>query len=148
MDIAIRAIVLYVFVFLLMRLAGRRELSSLQPFDLVLLIIIGDALQQGLTQSDYSVTGAMIAVGTFALLQVATSYLNFRVPWFRPALEGHPIVVVQDGKIIDANLRRERIAVEELAEAMRLQQIASIDEVAWAVVETSGQISFIPKKSS
>lgn len=148
MDIALRAIVLYVFVFLLMRLAGRRELSSLQPFDLVLLIIIGDALQQGLTQSDYSVTGAMIAVGTFALLQVATSYLNFRVPWFRPALEGHPIVVVQDGKIIDANLRRERIAVEELAEAMRLQQIASIDEVAWAVVETSGQISFIPKKSS
>ena len=148
MDIAIRAVVLYVFVFLLMRLAGRRELSSLQPFDLVLLIIIGDALQQGLTQSDYSVTGAMIAVGTFALLQVATSYLNFRVPWFRPVLEGHPIVVVQDGKIIDANLRRERIAVEELAEAMRLQQIASIEDVAWAVVETSGQISFIPKKSS
>ena len=148
MDIAIRAVVLYVFVFLLMRLAGRRELSSLQPFDLVLLIIIGDALQQGLTQSDYSVTGAMIAVGTFALLQVATSYLNFRVPWFRPALEGHPIVVVQDGKVIDANLRSERIAVEELAEAMRLQQIASIEDVAWAVVETSGQISFIPKKSS
>ncbi len=148
MDIALRAIVLYVFVFLLMRLAGRRELSSLQPFDLVLLIIIGDALQQGLTQSDYSVTGAMIAVGTFALLQVATSYLNFRIPWFRPVLEGHPIVVVQDGKIIEANLRRERIAVEELAEAMRLQQIPSIDDVAWAVVETSGQISFIPKKSS
>jgi uncharacterized membrane protein YcaP (DUF421 family) len=148
MDIAIRAIVLYVFVFLLMRLVGRRELSSLQPFDLVLLIIIGDALQQGLTQSDYSVTGAMIAVGTFALLQVATSYLNFRIPWFRPVLEGHPIVVVQDGKIIDANLRRERIAVEELAEAMRLQQIGSIEDVAWAVVETDGQISFIPKKSS
>ena len=57
-------------------------------------------------------------------------------------------MVIQDGKIIDANLRRERIAVEELAEAMRLQQIASIDDVAWAVVETSGQISFIPKKSS
>lgn len=148
MDIAIRAVVLYVFVFLLMRLAGRRELSSLQPFDLVLLIIIGDALQQGLTQADYSVTGAMIAVGTFALLQVATSYLNFRVPWLRPALEGHPLVVIQDGKIIEGNLRRERIAVEELAEAMRLQQIGSIEDVAWAVVETDGQISFIPKKSS
>ena len=84
MDIAIRAIVLYVFVFLLMRLAGRRELSSLQPFDLVLLIVIGDALQQGLTQSDYSVTGAMIAVGTFALLQVATSYLTSAFPVPRP----------------------------------------------------------------
>ena len=121
MDIAIRAVVLYVFVFLLMRLAGRRELSSLQPFDLVLLIIIGDALQQGLTQSDYSVTGAMIAVGTFALLQVGTSYLNFKFKWIRPVLEGYPIVVVQDGKVIEANLKRERITVAELAEAARLR---------------------------
>jgi uncharacterized membrane protein YcaP (DUF421 family) len=148
MDIAIRAVVLYVFVFLLMRLVGRRELSSLQPFDLVLLIIIGDALQQGLTQSDYSVTGAMIAVGTFAVLQVGTSYLNFKVRWLRPALEGYPIVVVQDGEVIEANLKRERITREELAEAARIQQIGSISDVAWAVLETSGQISFIPKKSS
>ena len=148
MDIAIRAVVLYIFVFLLMRLAGRRELSSLQPFDLVLLIIIGDALQQGLTQSDYSVTGAMIAVGTFALLQVGTSYLNFKFKWLRPVLEGYPIIVIQDGKVIDANLKRERITVDELAEAARIQQIGSLGDVAWGVVETSGQISFIPKKSS
>ena len=147
MDIAIRAVVLYVFVFVLMRIVGRRELSNLQPFDLVLLIIIGDALQQGLTQSDYSMTGAVIAVGTFALLQVGTSYLNFRVRKSRPVLEGHPIVVVQDGKVIDENLRRERITVEELAEEARLQQISSIDDIQWAVVETSGNISFIPKQS-
>jgi uncharacterized membrane protein YcaP (DUF421 family) len=148
MDIAIRAVVLYLFVFILMRIVGRRELSNLQPFDLVLLIIIGDALQQGLTQSDYSVTGAMIAVGTFALLQVGTSYLNFRVRKTRPVLEGYPIVVVQDGKIIEDNLRRERITVEELAEEARIEQIASIADVQWAVVETSGNISFIPKQGS
>jgi uncharacterized membrane protein YcaP (DUF421 family) len=148
MDIAIRAVILYAFVFLLMRIVGRRELSNLQPFDLVLLIIIGDALQQGLTQSDYSVTGAMIAVGTFALLQVGTSYLNFRVRKARPVLEGHPIVVVQDGKVIDDNLKRERITVEELAEEARQQQIASISDIQWAVLETSGNISFIPKKGS
>jgi uncharacterized membrane protein YcaP (DUF421 family) len=147
MDIAIRAIVLYVFVFVLMRIVGRRELSNLQPFDLVLLIIIGDALQQGLTQSDYSMTGAFIAVGTFALLQVGTSYLNFRVRKSRPVLEGHPIVVVQDGKVIDENLHRERITVEELAEEARMQQISSIEDIQWAVVETSGNISFIPKQS-
>ena len=148
MDIAIRAAVLYVFVFLLMRIVGRRELSNLQPFDLVLLIIIGDALQQGLTQSDYSMTGAMIAVGTFALLQVGTSYLNFRFKWARPVLEGYPIVVVQDGKVIEKNLRRERITAEELAEEARQQQIGSIEDVQWAVVETSGNISFIPRQSS
>jgi uncharacterized membrane protein YcaP (DUF421 family) len=148
MDIAIRAVILYCFVFVLMRIVGRRELSNLQPFDLVLLIIIGDALQQGLTQSDYSITGAMIAVGTFALLQVGTSYLNFRVRKARPVLEGYPIVVVQDGKVIDDNLRRERITFDELAEEARGQQIASIEDVQWAVVETSGTITFIPKESS
>ena len=70
MDLAIRAVVLFFFVFLLTRIIGRRELSSLEPFDLILLIVIGDAIQQGLTQDDYSVTGAMIVVGTFAILQV------------------------------------------------------------------------------
>ena len=148
MDIAIRAVILYVFVFLLMRIVGRRELSNLQPFDIVLLIIIGDALQQGLTQSDYSLTGAMIAVGTFALLQVGTSYLSFRVRKTRPVLEGYPMVVVQDGKVIEGNLKRERITVDELAEEARAQQIASLDDIEWAVLETSGNLTFIPKKSS
>src|SRR5215204_4728409 len=131
-----------------MRVMGRRELSNLQPFDLVLLIVIGDALQQGLTQSDYSVTGAMIAVGTFAFLQVSTSYLSYRLSWLRPVLEGHPLVVVQDGKVIQKNLKRERITVEELAEEARQQQIRSLDDVKWAVVETTGAISFITKSGS
>jgi|SRR5215204_6626005 len=148
MDIAIRALILYLFVFLLMRVMGRRELSNLQPFDLVLLIVIGDALQQGLTQSDYSVTGAMIAVGTFAALQVLTSYLSYRVSWMRPVLEGHPLVVIQDGKVIEKNLKRERITVEELAEEARQQQISSLEDVKWAVVETTGAVSFILGKSS
>jgi uncharacterized membrane protein YcaP (DUF421 family) len=148
MDLVIRAIVLYAFVFLLTRIIGRRELSSLQPFDLVLLIIIGDALQQGLTQSDYSVTGAILVVGTFALLQVMTSYASFRFRWLRPVLEGAPIVVVQDGKVIDGNLRRERISQAELQEEARKQQLGSIDDIAWAVLETNGQITFIPKQQS
>jgi uncharacterized membrane protein YcaP (DUF421 family) len=148
MDIAIRAVILYLFVFLLMRVMGRRELSNLQPFDLVLLIVIGDALQQGLTQSDYSVTGAMIAVGTFGFLQVSTSYLSYRVSWMRPVLEGHPLVVVQDGKVLEKNLKRERITVDELAEEARQQQINSLGDVKWAVVETTGAISFITKSGS
>jgi hypothetical protein len=98
MDLAIRAIVLYAFVFFLTRVVGRRELSSLQPFDLILLIVLGDSIQQGLTQDDYSVTGAIIVVGTIAALQVATSYASFRIPRLRPALDGLPIVVVEGGK--------------------------------------------------
>lgn len=147
MDLAIRAIVLYAFVFFLTRVVGRRELSSLQPFDLILLVVLGDSIQQGLTQDDYSVTGAFIVVGTIAALQVATSYVSFRIRRLRPALDGLPIVVVEDGKPIQKNLHRERITVDELAQEMRQQQIASLDEVQWAVLETSGAISFIKKPS-
>jgi len=148
MDLAIRSVVLYAFVFILTRVVGRRELSSLQPFDLILLIVLGDSIQQGLTQDDYSVTGALIVVGTIAVLQVATSYLSFRVPLLRPVLDGLPIVVVEDGKPLEKNLHRERISVEELTEEMRQQQIGSLDDVQWAVLETSGTISFIQKSGS
>jgi uncharacterized membrane protein YcaP (DUF421 family) len=146
MDIVFRATAIFVFLFVLTRVIGRRELSSLEPFDLILLIILGDAVQQGLTQDDYSVTGAMIAVGTIAGLQVLTSYIGFRVSWTRRIFGGHPIVIMQDGKVIEETLHRERLTVEELAEEARGQQIASLDEVEWAVFEPSGRISFIPKK--
>ena len=147
MDLALRAIVLYLFIFFLTRIVGRRELSSLEPFDLILLIVLGDSIQQGLTQDDYSVTGAVIVVAVFALLQVGLSYLNFRVPRLRPLLEGGPLVLVEDGKTIDRNLQRERLTIEEIQEQARLQQIASLDQVQWAVLETSGAISFIKKSS-
>jgi uncharacterized membrane protein YcaP (DUF421 family) len=145
MDVALRATVAFFFILLLTRAVGRRELSSLEPFDLILLVVIGDLVQQGVTQSDYSVTGLMIAATTFALLAVAVSYASFKVKLLRPVLEGEPIVIVRDGEVIDANLRRERITRDELMAAARLQQIASLEEISWAVLETSGQISFLKR---
>jgi uncharacterized membrane protein YcaP (DUF421 family) len=143
MDIAIRALVLYAFIIFLMRVLGRRELSSMSPVDLVLLIVLGDAIQQGLTQDDYSVTGAIIAASTIAVIQVASSYISFRSRRARRVLEGEPIVVVQEGKLIERNLKRERMTPDEIAEQMRTQQISSFDEVKWAIIENSGQISFV-----
>ena len=145
MDLALRAIFLYAFVILLMRVTGRRELSTLSAIDLVLLIILGDAIQQGLTQDDYSVTGAVIVVSTIAALQVGTSYLSFRSRRARRVLEGEPIVIVQDGKLIERNMRRERLTVEELLVEARGQQVTSVEQIAWAVLETNGKISIIPK---
>ena len=146
MDIALRGIAIYAFVYLLTRVIGRRELSSLQPFDIILLVMLGDAVQQGLTQDDYSVTGAFIAVGTIATLQVLTSYVSFRFPRIRPVLDGEPIIVVEDGKPIEKNLKRERLSVEEVLEEARGQQIESLDKIQWAVLETSGKLSFIEKQ--
>jgi uncharacterized membrane protein YcaP (DUF421 family) len=143
MDLVLRAVFVFGFIFLLTRVIGKRELSRLEPFDLVLLIVLGDALQQGLTQDDYSLTGAVLVVGTIALLQVLVSWLNYRFPRARPILEGEPIVIVQDGQVVERNLKRERLTVEEIAEQAREQQIAHLSEVRFAVLETSGTISFI-----
>jgi uncharacterized membrane protein YcaP (DUF421 family) len=146
MDIALRGIVIFWFLVFVTRVMGRRELSSLSAFDLILLVVLGDAIQQGLTQDDYSVTGAIIAVSTIAALQVGTSWVSFRSERARKILEGLPLVLIQDGKLIEENLRRERLDADEVAAEMRLQQIGSFDDVAWAILERNGSISFIEKK--
>ena len=146
MDIVLRAAVVFVVIWGLMRLVGRRELSTMEPFDLIVLVVIGDLVQQGVTQQDTSVTGAILAVATIALLTVAWSWLSYRVRRLRPLLEGRPVVLVENGSPIDANLRRERITLEELAAQARLAQIASLGDVRWAVLETNGEISFVPKQ--
>ena len=148
MDIALRSAVIFFFIYLLMRIIGRRELSSLEPFDLILLVVLGDSVQQAVTQDDYSVTGAFIVVSTIALLQVFVSYLNFKVPRLRSVIDGEPIVIVQDGKVIEGNARRERLTLEDIAEAARMQQIASLEDVQWAVLETSGELSFVEKQKN
>ena len=146
MDIVIRAAVIFVFIWLLMRVIGRRELSSMEPFDLIMLVVIGDLVQQGVTQQDVSVTGALLAATTIGLLTILLAALNYRFPRVRPALEGRPVVLVEDGKPIEPNLKRERITLEELAAQARLKEIDSISDVRWAVLETSGAISFIPRQ--
>jgi uncharacterized membrane protein YcaP (DUF421 family) len=145
MDIVLRTIAVFAVLLVLTRVIGRRELSSLQPFDLILLIILGDAVQQGLTQDDYSLTGAFLVIFTFAVLQVFVSWLGYRFPRARPVLEGEPIVVVQDGNVIERNLRRERLTEDEIAEEARCNGIAHLAEIRWAVLETNGKISFIKK---
>jgi uncharacterized membrane protein YcaP (DUF421 family) len=147
-DLVLRAVAVFAFVLILTRVIGRRELASLAPIDLILLIILGDALQQGLTQDDYSVTGAFLVVGTLAILQVFTSWVTYRFPFTRRVLEGEPLIVVEDGKPIERNLKRERLTVEELAESARLQEIASLAEVRWAVLERNGEVSFIKKSNN
>jgi uncharacterized membrane protein YcaP (DUF421 family) len=145
MDLVLRTTFAFVFIFLMSRLIGRRELGKMQAFDLILFIVIGDMVQQGVTQSDYSVTGLTIVVSTIALLTVFLSYVSFRFPRVRPLLEGEPVVVLEDGQLIDENLKRTRLTLDDIEEAARLEQIASLDDVRWAVFENGGSISFIPK---
>jgi uncharacterized membrane protein YcaP (DUF421 family) len=146
-DVVLRAVVIYVVVFAFTRALGRRELSTLQPFDLILLIVIGDLIQSGVTQNDLSVTGVLLVLCTIGIMQVLTSYAGFRFRRLRPVLQGEPIVLVENGRLIDRNMRRERLTLDDLAEKARLSEIGSISEIRWAVLETNGDISFIKQPS-
>lgn len=145
MDLVIRAIVVFLLIFLVTRVIGRRELSNLEPFDLIMLVVIGDLTQQAITQSDTSVTGALIVISTIALMTLLFAYANFRFRSLRPLLEGRPVVLVENGTVIERNLARERLTVEELESEARLAQIESIQAVRLAILETDGKISFLPK---
>lgn len=116
----------------------------MEPFDLILLVVLGDLVQQSITQSDYSLTGSLIVVTVIGLLTVSVAYLNFRFPRLQPLLEGHVVVLIEDGHLVERNLRRERLKVEEVEAEARLQQIESLEKVRLAVLETNGKISFIP----
>ncbi|MEY2440915.1 MAG: hypothetical protein QOJ46_341 [bacterium] len=147
MDVALRAILVFGLLLIVTRAVGRRELSSMEPFDLILLVVLGDLIQQGVTQSDYSLTGTLIVVAVIAVMTVLTSYVSFKVPRLRSVLEGEPVVLVEHGRVIDRNLHRERMTHDELAALARLQQIADLERVRLAVLETSGSVSFILEDS-
>ena len=142
MDLVFRTVFVFVLIFVITRAVGRRELSSMEPFDMILLVVMGDLVQQGVTQSDYSLTGATTVISTIALLTVLTAWLSYRVRRLRPVLEGEPVVLVVNGEVLGRNLRKERMTVEELEAEARLQQISSLEDVRFAVLETNGKISF------
>jgi uncharacterized membrane protein YcaP (DUF421 family) len=147
MDVVIRASVAYLFILFLMRVVGRRELSSMEPSDVILLVVLGDLLQNGVTQSDDSVTGIVLAAGTIGSLAALTSLVTYRWSRIRKVIEGEPVILVEDGKLIERNMKNERLTPEEVMEQARLQQgVEKLDDVKWAVLETSGSISIVKKE--
>ena len=148
MEIVIRSFVMFGFLWLVTRVVGKRELGQLSAFELVLLVTMGDLVQQGVTQEDYSVSGAVMTVGTFALLSVLLSYVSWRFPRSRPVLEGRPTVVVKAGQLQEDVMRLERLSDTELLEAARKQGIRRLDEIDLAVLENDGSVSFFQRSRS
>lgn len=148
MDVVLRATVMFGIVFLLLRLLGKRELGQLAPFELVTLVVIGDLIQQGVTHNDFSLTGATLAIGTFAFWTVVIGWVSYFFPSAERYLSGEPRVIIRDGEILHSNMRRERMTVMELESEMRLAGISSLADVAWAILEPNGKISFIDCKDA
>lgn len=143
MEIVIRTVIIFFFVLLLTRAMGKKELAQLTAFELILLITIGDLIQQGVTQEDQSMTGAMLATGTIGLLIVGLSYVGYRWHAARRAVRGIPVVVVRNGSPVDEVLRLERLGLEELVEGAREQGIVDLRKIRLGVLEPDGRFSFI-----
>jgi uncharacterized membrane protein YcaP (DUF421 family) len=148
MDIVARAAVMFFVLYVLLRVMGKRELGQLTPFELVVMIVLGDLIQQGVTHNDFSLTGAILAISTFAFLAVAMSWLTYLSPRAEKLLDGEPRVVIRNGKLLRENLRRDRMTQSEVESEMRLAGIANMDQVAWAILEPQGKVSFIKKDGS
>lgn len=146
MDIVLRATVMFFALYVLVRLMGKRELAQMTPFELIVLVVFGDLIQQGVTHNDFSLTGAILAVSTMAFWALVLSWLTY---YFRKAeklLDGEPRVIVRDGQIIKENLRGDRLTRAEILSEMRLAGIAHLRDVAWAILEPRGKMSFIQRR--
>ena len=143
MEIVVRATVTFLFLFLLTRGIRKRALSELSPFEALLLVTLGDIVQQGITQEDYSLTGSMLAASTFGFWITAFTWASWRSRRVRAVIEGVPIVLVSDGRVIEEALRVEQMPMEELMEAARQQGVDDLARIRLAVLEVSGKISII-----
>lgn len=150
MDIVLRATVMFAVVYGLIRLLGKRELAQISPFELVVLIVLGDLIQQGITHNDFSLSGATLAIVTFGFWALVMSWVTYKWRAAERALEGTPIVLIRGGELLEENLKRDRLTRSEIEAEMRLSGIAHIADVQWAILEPQGKISFIggPKEQA
>lgn len=147
MEIVYRAVFMFLFLWIITRIVGRSTLGELSTFELLLYVTMGDLVQQAITQQDYSVVSGVLAVGVFALLTVAISYVNWRWPRARKLIEGVPVVVVSDGEPVIDSMRKERLSIDDLMTAAREEGIRRFGDVDLAVLEANGRISFFTRSA-
>jgi uncharacterized membrane protein YcaP (DUF421 family) len=143
-EIVLRALIVFLFLWIVTRAVGRSTLGELSTFELLLYVTMGDLVQQGVTQQDYSLTGAVLAVGTFALLTVALSWSQWRFPRVRSLVTGRPVLVVRNGEVLEEAMTSQRLAVADFLVAAREQGIRRTSEIEYAVLEVDGRLSFFP----
>jgi uncharacterized membrane protein YcaP (DUF421 family) len=147
MDAVLRAAAVYVVLLLIFRIAGRRTLAEMTPFDLVLVFIIGEATQQALLGQDFSITNAVLVIVTLLFLDILMSMAKDRSRTFEKLIDGVPTIIVADGQPLTERMRKARVDEQDVMEAARrLHGIESLDQIKYAVLEVSGGISVIPRK--
>jgi uncharacterized membrane protein YcaP (DUF421 family) len=143
MEIILRATVLFWFLWLVVRGSGKRALAELSPLDLILVVVLGDIVQQGVTQEDMSITGAVLAVSTFTAWALLSDRLGARSSRVARVLAGIPVIVIRDGNLLWEAMKAQRLTVDDLREAAREQGISDLGDVTVGTIEPDGAFSFI-----
>ena len=139
-----RTVIVYAALLVGLRLAGKRELGQMTPFDLVVILLIANAVQNAMVGSDTSLTGGLIAAGVLVTANYGLAAARERLPWLRRAVEGTPTLLINDGKLVREHLRREGLDEDEVMMAIREHGVADVKDVRIAVLETDGSISIVP----
>ena len=142
----LRAVVIYVMVMLLVRMSGKHTIGQFTTFDLVLVILIGNAVQNGINGGDNSLTGAAIMATTLIALNYGVAFVTSRNRKVEKFVEGVPVVLARNGKLFDGVLRRELVSREDFREALRMNGVEDVSEVELALLETNGSISVVKKR--
>lgn len=147
MDSVIRAVAVYGILLLLLRLMGKRSLGQVTTFDFVIILIIGETTQQAILGEDFSITHAALVIASLLVLDRGSDFLSWRFPRFRRLTESVPLVLVSDGRLLEDVLAKEHLSREDiLAAARETQGLERLEQIRWAVLETSGAISVVPKE--
>lgn len=148
MELIIRASVIFWFLWLVIRGTGKRSLAELTPLDLILIVIIGDIVQQGINQEDMSLTGAIMAVSVFVVWTLTADAIARRSERSSRVISGEPVIIVREGRPLEEKLQQEQLTMTDLNEAARLQGIGDLSQVEFAVLETDGEFSFVTRQSA
>jgi len=141
LEIVLRTGVIYLLVLIGVRLSGKREVGQMTPFDLTLLLLLSNSVQNAMTGPDTSLAGGAVAASTLLIMNYVVANLSGSSRKLRRVIEGQPSLLVHDGKVIESHMVRERVSIDELHRALREHGISSCDQVALAVLEVDGSIS-------
>jgi uncharacterized membrane protein YcaP (DUF421 family) len=147
-EFVLRAVVVYLFLLVLLRMTGKRQVGQLAPFDLVLLLVLSNAVQNSMNGGDNSVTGGMILAITLVAINAGVGWLTFHNKTIEGLIEGRPVILVHDGKIDHRALRKVQLTTHELESSLRAEGCCGPAEVRFAVLENTGRISVIPREKS
>lgn len=144
-EFVIRALVVYFFLLIGLRLSGKRQIGQMAPFDLVLLLILSNAVQNSMNGGDNSITGGLILATTLITVNSILGWLTYRYPHMETIIEGKPMILIHDGKIDRTSMREANMTIHELETALRSAGCSGLSDVRFAVLENNGKVSIIPK---